>query len=149
MKTILIVLLLVLVVGSTFSQPSVEKNTMRHQIRSLLNEQVSSWNDGNLEAFMRGYAKSDSLRFASGGNVTYGWNTMLQRYQKSYSTREKMGTLYFENVSIDSVSENTAMVFGKWRLRREKDEPWGLFTLLFRNINGEWRIVHDHTSSGN
>jgi hypothetical protein len=27
-------------------------------------------------------------------------------------------------------------------------EPHGLFTLLLRRLDGAWRIVHDHTSSG-
>jgi hypothetical protein len=27
-------------------------------------------------------------------------------------------------------------------------EPHGLFTLLLRRFDGAWRIVHDHTSSG-
>jgi len=98
---------------------------------------------------MQGYAKSDSLRFASGGNVTYGWNTMLARYKKSYSTKETMGTLTFTDITIDLLSDRAAIVFGTWKLKRENDTPWGLFTLICKNIKGEWHIVHDHTSSGN
>ena len=98
---------------------------------------------------MQGYAQSDSLRFASGGTVTYGWNSMLERYKKSYPTKEKMGLLTFADITVDIISNDAAIVFGKWSLKREKDEPWGLFTLLFKNKSGVWRIVHDHTSSGN
>lgn len=149
MKSLLLLQLLFVTVSSTFSQESVEKTSIEVAIRSVMDEQIRGWNNGNLESFMHGYSKSDSLRFASGGNVTYGWKTMLQRYQKSYSSKEKMGMLQFTEISIDIISPQAAMVFGKWSLQREKDAPWGLFTLLFKNINGEWRIVHDHTSSGN
>ncbi len=123
--------------------------TEKAEILSVIQHQVDGWNDGNIEAFMQGYAKSDSLRFASGGSVTYGWKNMLSRYQKRYSTRDSMGTLIFTGIAVDLISNDAAVAFGTWKLKREKDQPWGLFTLLFKKFNGEWRIVHDHTSSGN
>ncbi|MFA6469063.1 MAG: nuclear transport factor 2 family protein [Bacteroidota bacterium] len=122
---------------------------MQQQILVVIRQQIDGWNSGNIESFMRGYVVSDSLRFASGGSVTYGWKTMLERYRKGYPTRERMGTLSFTNITIDSISNDAAVVFGTWRLKREKDEPWGLFTLLFKKSADGWRIVHDHTSSGN
>jgi hypothetical protein len=30
---------------------------------------------------------------------------------------------------------------------KDGTRPNGLFTLLFRRIDGKWRIVHDHTSA--
>lgn len=116
-------------------------------ILSVIQRQIEGWNNGKIETFMQGYAQSDSLRFASGGTVTYGWKTMLDRYKKSYSSREKMGVLRFTDMSIEMVSADAAIIFGRWILKRKEDEPQGLFTLLFRKTNGEWRIVHDHTSS--
>lgn len=121
----------------------------RSRILAVLQQQADGWNNGDIPAYMQGYAKSDSLRFASGGKVTYGWATTLERYRKGYPTREKMGTLSFTDLTVDLLSSDAAMVFGTWRLKRAADEPWGLFTLIFRNIGGEWRIIHDHTSSGN
>lgn len=96
---------------------------------------------------MDGYVRNDSLRFASGGSVTYGWTTMLGRYRKGYPSPEAMGVLEFSGISITVISPEAAVVFGTWTLRRNADTPAGLFTLLFRKINGSWRIVHDHTSS--
>jgi ketosteroid isomerase-like protein len=96
---------------------------------------------------MFGYLKSDSLRFASGGNVSYGWQTTLERYAKGYPDKEAMGKLTFSKIDIKIISEDAALVFGKWELERESDSPWGLFTLLFKYTETGWRIVHDHTSS--
>jgi ketosteroid isomerase-like protein len=120
---------------------------IRRAILQVMDRQVAAWNTGSLEGFMQGYFKSDTLRFASGGSVTYGWNTMLERYRKSYSDKEKMGALQFSEISITVITDTSALVFGTWKLKRLRDEPWGLFTLLFRKVSGEWKIVHDHTSS--
>jgi ketosteroid isomerase-like protein len=149
MKPFILVLLYFAVHGSLTAQTVSENDSVRQIILSTIDRQVRGWNDGNIEAFMQGYAQFDSLRFASGGSVTFGWKNMLERYRKRYPTRSAMGTLIFSGITVDLISKDAAMVFGTWRLKRGKDEPWGLFTLLFKNINGEWRIVHDHTSSGN
>jgi len=117
------------------------------EINQVILKQQKAWNNGNIEGYMQGYHKSDSLRFASGGNVSYGWQTTLDRYQKGYPDKTIMGKLTFSAIDIEMISETAALVFGKWELEREKDHPHGLFTLVFRLTDDGWKIVHDHTSS--
>jgi ketosteroid isomerase-like protein len=38
------------------------------------------------------------------------------------------------------------MVIGSWNLTRDKGNVGGYFSLLWRKINGKWKIVIDHTS---
>lgn len=96
---------------------------------------------------MQGYAQSDSLRFASGANVQRGWKAALERYKKSYPNKAAMGTLTFSDLEITTLAPDAALVLGRWKLHREKDEPEGLFTLVFRYTASGWRILHDHTSA--
>jgi ketosteroid isomerase-like protein len=149
MKPVLVIQLFFAVVSTMAAQQFSNADAARNEILSTIGQQVKGWNSGNIEAFMQGYSRTDTLRFASGGSVTYGWQPMLDRYRKSYPNRATMGMLTFTDISVELISRDAAMVFGTWRLKREKDEPWGLFTLLFKKMNGEWRIVHDHASSGN
>lgn len=127
-------------------QSANQKNEIK-AIKDVLAEQAGAWNDGEVESYMAGYYRSDSLRFASGGKVSYGWETTLNRYKKGYPDKATMGKLIFSEIDIKIISDDAALVFGKWELERESDHPWGLFTLLFRKSEAGWRIVHDHTSS--
>ncbi|MCF6169406.1 MAG: DUF4440 domain-containing protein [Bacteroidales bacterium] len=129
-------------------QQQAENETAEQQISAVLLAQQKAWNEGNIEAYMQGYCQSDSLRFASGGTVSYGWQTTLGRYLKGYPDKAAMGKLTFSEIDITMLSETSALVFGKWELEREADRPWGLFTLLFQKTPKGWRIVHDHTSLG-
>lgn len=133
----------------TLANCSSQKTNDIEQIKSVLAKQSDAWNKGNLEGFMSGYLQSDSLRFASGGSVTYGWETNLKRYKKGYPDKAVMGKLTFSKIDIKIISDHSALVFGKWELERENDHPWGLFTLLFEKTNNGWLVVHDHTSSAN
>ncbi len=117
-------------------------------IRQVLEQQVEAWNQGDIEGFMEGYLESDSTRFASGNTVYYGWKEVLNRYRQRYATPEAMGILTFSDLDIRVLSDQYALVFGRWSLQRKEDRPSGLFTLLFVRTSRGWRIVHDHTSSG-
>jgi ketosteroid isomerase-like protein len=140
-------LLLILMIGFVACKNTPISKEPKNQIMAVLMEQQSAWNKGDIELYMKGYYKSDSLRFASGGHVTYGWETTLNRYKKGYPDKKTMGTLQFSEIDIKLLSENAAMVFGKWELDREHDHPWGLFTLIFKKTDCGWRIIHDHTSA--
>jgi ketosteroid isomerase-like protein len=116
-------------------------------IRAVLDAQRDAWNRGDIEGFMDGYERSEQTVFVSGDNVTHGWQTVLDRYKKNYNTREKMGTLTFSDLEITLPGKESAVVLGRWHLKRASDEPHGRFTLIFRKTKQGWKIIHDHTSS--
>jgi ketosteroid isomerase-like protein len=131
----------------TFSMIGNAQNSrIESDIRAVMNDQVAAWNRGDIEGFMSGYWRSDKLTFVSGSNVTRGWQPTLDRYKKNYDSRAKMGTLAFSDLEITVLSKDAAVVLGSWSLARDKDNPHGKFTLVFRKFKDGWRIVQDHTS---
>lgn len=131
----------------TASYALVDTAAEEDAIRQVLSQQVAAWNEGNLEGFMEGYARTDTLRFASGGTVRYGWQATLDGYRRGYPDRAAMGTLSFDLRDIQVLSPEWALVFGAWALERSEDRPAGLFTLTLRKTAAGWRVVQDHTSS--
>ena len=117
------------------------------EIRGVLDQQQDAWNRGDIDGFMQGYWQSPDLRFASGGTVTTGWQETRDRYHQRYSNRALMGTLSFSMLEVEQLSDDAAIVHGQWALERESDRPWGLFTLVFKQIDGAWKIVSDTTTS--
>ncbi len=116
------------------------------EIRKVMTDQAAAWNRGDIVAFMQGYWNSPQLVFVSGTNVTRGWQPTVDRYKKSYDSREKMGSLTFSDLEIEVLSKDAAVVLGSWSLQRAADKPGGKFTLIFRKFKDGWRIIHDHTS---
>jgi uncharacterized protein (TIGR02246 family) len=120
----------------------------RAAIQRVLDDQAAAWNKGDLTGFMKGYLESEDLTFFSGNKKTKGWKATLERYQKSYQADGKeMGKLTFEELSIEMLGADHALVRGRYRLQLTKETPTGIFTLILRKTQPGWRIVHDHTSN--
>jgi len=118
-------------------------------IRATLDRQVVAWNDGDLEGFMEGYLRSEELVFTSGGNVRRGWETTLRKYREHYgNAKETMGRLSFSDLEIHMLGPSAAWVLGRWSLEyADGRSEGGVFTLVMQEIDGHWRVVHDHTSA--
>ena len=129
-----------------FSLICFSQNKDDQSIRSLLQKQVEAWNRGNIDEFMQGYWKNDSLKFIGKSGVTYGYNQTLANYKKNYDDTVKMGKLSFDLLEVNKLSPELYFVVGKWFLKRSIGNIGGYYTLLLRKIKGKWVIVVDHTS---
>ncbi len=142
-KTVLALSLLLISSISLLAQNTKDSSA----IRKIMDDQAAAWNRADLEAFMTiGYWRSEKLKFVSGDKITLGWQQTLDNYKKTYGTGDKMGKLTFSDLDITILSKDAAFVVGSWSLAREKDNPKGKFTLLFRKLKEGWRIVADHSS---
>ena len=144
MKALLFAALLV-----ASSCKSVATEDVSRDILGVVRQQEAAWNRGDVAGFMElGYWQSPEMTFFSGGDDTRGFEPVLARYVKRYKTGDaEMGQLAFTRLEVVMLAEDSALVRGRWDLDFAKqDDVGGLFTLVFRRLRGEWRIVHDHTS---
>jgi ketosteroid isomerase-like protein len=136
-------LVLIIIIG--FSMVANGQNKDMEEIQRVMNLQEVAWNEGNIEQFMDGYWKSDSLMFIGKNGIKYGWEPTLDNYKTSYPDKTAMGKLNFEILKLE-VNGNSAYMLGKWKLIRKEDTPNGYFTLYWKKIDGKWVITIDHTS---
>jgi ketosteroid isomerase-like protein len=122
------------------------QNKDEQAIRSVLNNQIKYWNSGDLTAFMEGYWKNDSLVFIGSSGPTYGYAKTLANYKKNYPSLDYMGKLSFEIIQVRPLTSDHYFVIGKWHLSRKVGDASGVYTLLFKKINGKWNIIADHSS---
>jgi ketosteroid isomerase-like protein len=137
----LLLSLALLTTADTQAQKNAEKI-----IRGVLQTQTAAWNRGDLDNFMVGYWESDSLLFVGKNGATYGYQATLANYRKSYPTKDEMGTLKFDIKQVRNMGKGTYFVLGAWFLERKVGNVQGMYTLIWRKINGQWKIVVDHSS---
>lgn len=134
--------LLSLAVLSTFA-PLSAQNDDKQAIQSILDEQVKAWSKNDMEGFMQGYWESDSLTYYSRGKITHGWRTTLDNYKKNYPSKAETGTLNFQIDAITEISTDAYYVMGQYFLSREAGDANGTFMIIFKKIDGEWKIIAD------
>lgn len=112
-------------------------------ILEIMNKQEKAWSNHDLEGFMEGYWKSDSLKFYGSSGLTYGWQKTLDNYKKGYPTPAHSGKLRFKVNDISKIDEASYFVMGEYHLTREVGNANGVFMIIFKKINGEWKIIAD------
>jgi len=122
------------------------QNKDEQAIRKILAHQITEWNKGNIDGFMKGYWENDSLLFLGKSGPKYGYANTLSNYKKNYPDTTVMGKLSFEVLKVQPLSTDTYFVVGKFMLQRTIGNLSGYYTLLFKRIKGEWVIVVDHSS---
>ena len=150
--------IIVLLAGNGQATAETPVTKAEAAIRKVLEDQVVAWNSGRLEDFMRGYWQSEELTFFSGGRRLKGWEATIERYRRTYQAEgREMGKLTFSGLGVEMLGPNAALVRGEWHLLfRDGRETGGIYTLVFRRFaapkggrsgEGEWKIIHDHTST--
>lgn len=125
---------------------SAQRKQIQGSILRVLNNQVEAWNKGDIDGFMGGYWRSSETLFISGDDIMRGWAEVRDRYKRRYGSRELMGMLNFSDIQIGPLFKDSAVVTGSWHLKRNMDAPHGKFTLIFRLIEKEWKIICDSTT---
>lgn len=119
------------------------ENEAKTAIEKVLANQEIAWNNHDLEGFMQGYWKNDSLRFFGSKGLTYGWDKALSNYKNGYPTPDETGTLKFVITDISKIENGAYLVFGEYHLERNVGNANGIFTIVFKYINGHWKIIAD------
>jgi hypothetical protein len=127
------------------STPNVSFSDDEASIRLVLSQQEIAWNNHDLEGFMQGYWHDDDLTFYGSNGVTKGWEQTLANYKKAYPSKKESGLLEFTIKNISKIDQQSYSVVGSYFLTREIGNANGIFMIIFRKINGEWKIVADMT----
>jgi len=124
---------------------ALQKKEIEKELIRIHNLQRKAWNDGDIEGFMAHYWKSPKMTYQSEDTRLMGWDALLERYKNVYP-KGNMGTLEFSDLIVQVLSDDSAYVLGKWKLKAETWIREGLFTTILKKMEGSWKIIHDHSS---
>lgn len=114
------------------------------ELNRMMQASANAWTADDLDAFMLAFHNSPDLTFAIPTGITKGWQPLKERYAKSIDK----SNLYFTDIQTTVITHDTALVFARFHNVAKADQSYstGLTTLLCKKIDGNWVIVHDHSS---
>ncbi len=137
MKHYIIIVLLI----AACSPGKIEQD--KQDIKAVLKAQQLAWSENDIDGFMDGYWKSDSLKYYGSGGLKTGWQLTLDNYKRNYPTKAETGELNFVLDDISPISRDAYYVMGQYHLTREAGNANGVFKIIFKKLNGEWKIISD------
>ncbi|CAM1333505.1 Nuclear transport factor 2 family protein [Tenacibaculum aestuariivivum] len=145
-KILIYIVFISIIFISCKSEPlsiKIMEQVEKGEILSVMKAQEKAWSNHNLENYMNGYWKNDSLKFYGSSGITYGWDKTLANYKKAYPTKDYSGKLNFKVVDISKVTEKSYFVMGEYYLTRKVGNTNGVFMIIFKKIKGTWKIIAD------
>jgi len=119
------------------------------EVRTLIKNSEEAWNRGDLVAFASAYEDAPDTTFIGREVTRGGTQAILERYRRTYPTRDAMGKLAFSEIEIRMLAADVALATGKYELKRTAaggGDASGRFTLILRRSAAGWKIIHDHSS---
>jgi uncharacterized protein (TIGR02246 family) len=122
--------------------------TDEHQrIHALFESGCAAWNRGDIDGYLADYWHSDKLRWVSEGKVSHGFDAVARAFKARFDTPANMGQLQVANLEIQLLGESDSLVFGEWIQTTRSARRNGVFTVHMKKIDGNWRVVSDHSST--
>jgi len=130
---------------STSSVITPVPEATKQAIIEVMTASKEAWNTGSMEDYMQVYWQSDSLQFMGIRSITKGYQQTLANYQKGYPDAATRGTLTYTFHHFNQLAPDCVLVIGKFHLAREMGDAEGYFSLIWKRIEGQWKIILDHT----
>src|SRR5690606_29326666 len=128
------------------TQPIPMSNAI-HEVRNALDNQVTAWNHGDLEAAMDLYWESPEMLWISRNGTEQGWQQVLEMFQNDFTDRSKMGVYTYEPLHIEQVGPETVYYVYRWKIDLQgKKLMGGVSSQLWKKVNGRWVITSEHAS---
>ena len=145
MKTFFIACIVLFCACESSSNPSKDSafENDKAEILNVMGQQVNAWNAFDLEGFMQGYWKSGELKFYGSNGVTQGWEQTLRNYKNRYPSRDYTGELNFTVDAVSKIEKDSYYVMGQYHLKRSIGGANGTFMVIFKKIDGMWKIIAD------
>ncbi|MDB4915153.1 MAG: hypothetical protein JWM95_2797 [Gemmatimonadetes bacterium] len=115
-------------------------------IKMRLDSTAIGWNQGSLATYMMVY-EPDASQMGSKG-VEHGRDVIDRTMRAGFwKTGKPLQTLRYEDVEVRPLGEHHALVTGRFVLTGAgRPDQGGVFTTVWSNTSGEWRMIHDHSS---
>jgi uncharacterized protein (TIGR02246 family) len=141
----------VFVAGNSGSFPApptdAQLTEARAEISSMMDASARAWTKGDLDGFMDSYEAGSEITYVTPTGVVHGRDAIRARYAPRFAGGARPDSLSFENLEVDLLAPDLANVIAYYRLSRgDSTTARGPTSLVMRRRDGQWRIIHDHSS---
>jgi ketosteroid isomerase-like protein len=122
---------------------SVSARPVEDVVKGVLAASAAAWNEGNLEAFLTGYADAPDVVLMMDGATATGIESVRKKFLNDAAIAGGMGRIAYDGLAVTLTAENVVTVVGRYAFANAVSKSAGVMTLVMKQTNGRWRIVND------
>ena len=142
----------VAVLGLMGFQSRAAESADEEAIKAIIAAVEHGWEQGDGMPFFRQFLDFDGARYIESGGQNVGLDDLVQRHVEPEKDALEFLQLDFHNIAIHVEDDFAwaladARIKGQVRASGKQIDKQGFETLLFRRMDGVWKVVHTHSSS--
>ncbi|HMQ08796.1 MAG TPA: nuclear transport factor 2 family protein [Saprospiraceae bacterium] len=139
--------LLLVFISCSESSEQIDYDQITKEIITNSEQMELLWNQGNLHAYMDFYYKSPSLLRMTNQEFINGWEQVFGRYLYINPSLEHLDKIKIVTETLDIINNQAALHYGiRYYIDQDnKIKSNESFSILWKQIEGEWLIVKIHT----
>lgn len=134
--------------AETGLQSSPDAGAIRAKIGELTKKLSKDWNRGDMDAYLNAYQPGTGTSLLFGGTILGSSEEIRSLFTQTWTTEEAMGDFETRDVVVQLIAPGVAIARGHFEHQFPAEKVSGVFTHVWRQGDGTWKIVHEHTSRG-
>lgn len=124
------------------------------KIKHIISRIDYGWENGDGMPFRKHFLDFDGARYFESGGQNVGLNDLVEHHVEPEKDALVFLDIKFNNIEVhfeDGIAWALAdtLVKGEVKKSGKKFDKKGHQTFLFRKVEGEWKVIHTHSSSRN
>jgi uncharacterized protein (TIGR02246 family) len=116
------------------------------EIYDQVNRAVEAWNRHDLDGYLDGFWRSDSLILVVEGETVRGWDLLSKALHTGYPNPTEMGNVTLDRVQVQMLSSDLALALTWDTVSFPKKKEFGTSTIVMKKLPEGWRVAVMHTS---
>ena len=144
--------------GATLTGCRIERTTTPGQedagadfaahVEEILQLSADAWNAGDLDGFMVHYERAASTTYIGSDGLLVGFDAIRDRYAPGFEPGAERDSLRFESIRARPLDQLFGVATARYVLHRDGQTiSTGPFTLVLRQVEGVWKIIHDQSAA--
>ena len=126
----------------------ISNTALAVEVTHVLAASAAGWNGGDLGTFMDAYLDSPTTTYWGSQGLLRGYAEIRRHYAPRFAPGAERDSLRFDDIEARRLGTDYALATSRWVLfRGDSVTATGPFTLVLRRVEGEWKIIHDHSST--
>ncbi len=132
----------------TAQQPSAA--SVRTEVQQAVRTYVDAWNKADASNLVEMYSRDAGVTSVGDGEIIRGWDRIRERYDSLVGVEGRF-KLSIGSIDVVPMGASNALALTSYTLTVHADagdmQQRGAMTLVFQKSGGEWKVIHDHTST--